>query len=212
MSLDKTDHTENATAEEVFADLEQQLKRLNSAVSHLTLSEQAATQAIEAAEQVLQQQQMLSQQLKDYVEQLPRPAQGEDSLKQLESLTEAIERQSRQLQEVQQHLQAEAAAPQPSASTENEQLQALTTTLEAGQERTAKAVEMVGQLVQKGVAHYPSQQLTDFLQNAMEPFVPMAEMQPTLVRNQQLLQDIQLLLKGLSASNAPDSQAIGVVQ
>ena len=205
-----TDNTavEPATAEEVFATIKEQLIRLQSAVNHLQLSKQAATTAIEVAERVLAQQSFLSQQLNEYVAQLPRPAQSINAAEQLRKLTEAAQQQSRLLEEVHQTLRAETASSLLTQSVGNEELRDLMTALSERQQGMVKTVEMVGQLVEKGVTHYPSQQLASFLQNTLEPFVPVAEMQPTLVRNQQLLQDIQQLLKSLSTNTTPDSQAI----
>ncbi|MFC7669022.1 hypothetical protein ACFQT0_17935 [Hymenobacter humi] len=112
------------------------------------------------------------------------------------------------MEEVQQLLRTETTSPLPSDSDGHDPFVDLTTALAEGQERMSKTLEEVGQLVQKGITYYPSQQLATFLQEAMEPFAPVAEMQPTLARNQQLLKEIQLLLQGHHASNAPDYQAI----
>lgn len=205
-----TDNTaaEPATAEEVFADIQHHLTRLRSAVSHLQLSEKAATKAIEAAEEVLAQQNSLSLQLKEYVAQLPHPTESTQAAEQLQKLTEAAAQQSLQLNELHQFLRTETPSPLPTHLVGYEELLDLVTALNERQQGMAKTVEMVGQVVEKGVTHYPSQQLATFLQHTMEPFVPVVEMQPTLVRNQQLLQEIQLLLKGINASTAPDAQAI----
>ena len=205
-----TDNTaaEPATAEEVFADIQQHLTRLRSAVSHLQLSEKAATKAIEAAEEVLAQQNSLSLQLREYVAQLPHPTESTQAAEQLQKLTEAAAQQSLQLEELHQFLRNETPSPLPTHLVGHEELLALVTALNERQQGMAKTVEMVGQVVEKGVTHYPSQQLAAFLQHTMEPFVPVVEMQPTLVRNQQLLQEIHLLLKGINASTAPDAQAI----
>ena len=207
MSPDNTT-TEDAKDEQVFADLERELKRLTSAVSHLTLSEKAATTAIEAAERVLQQQSVFGKQLEDYVAKLPQPDQTTATAAQLQELAVSTGQQSKQLEEIQRLIRTEPAPPLPSDSPGYEQLLALTTTLGERQASMTKTVEMVGQEVQKGISHYPSQQLADFLREAMEPFVPVVEMQPTLVRNEQLLQEIQELLKGLSANPTYDYQAI----
>lgn len=200
MSLDTTT-TEHATAEEVLADLENELKRLQSAVSHLTLSETAATKAIEAAEQVLQHQRVLGQQLTDYVAKMPQPGQGTETLAQLQMLNSSIERQSQQLEDVQHQLHKEQATQMPSGMPGHEQLLALTTELGERQSSMSQKVELVAQAVQKGIAHYPSQQLNELLKEVIEPFLPVVEMQPVLARNEQQLQEMQLLLKNLSATS-----------
>lgn len=207
MSSDNTT-TEDAKAEQVFADLERELKRLASAVSHLTLSEKAATAAIEAAERVLQQQSVFGKQLEDYVAKMPQPDQATATAAQLQELAVSAGQQSKQLEEIQRLIRTVPAPPLLNDSPGYEQLLALTTTLAERQASLTKTVEMAGQEVQNGVAQNTSQQLAGFLNSALEPFLPVAEMQPTLVRNEQLLQEIQQLVKGLSASATPGYQAI----
>ena len=207
MSPDNTT-TEDAKDEQVFADLERELKRLTSAVSHLTLSEKAATTAIEAAERVLQQQSVFGKQLEDYVAKLPQPDQTTATAAQLQELAVSTGQQSKQLEEIQRLIRTEPAPPLLNDSPGYEQLLALTTTLAEHQASLTKTVEMAGQEVQNGVAQNTSQQLAGFLNSALEPFLPVAEMQPTLVRNEQLLQEIHQLVKGLNINPTQDYQAI----
>lgn len=200
--------TSASPAEDVFNELEKELQRLKSAVSHLSLSEQAATKAIEAAEQVLHRQAELGQQLTDYVSRLPQPA--EPTAPPLAQLTAAVERQ----QEVLDHLAGQltrltdqAAPPDPSKEdTATPLLQDILTR----QEQLATGLGDLQRQLKQGIAHYPSQQLTDFLQQLVEPLALPQELQPTVTRSQQILQELSLQVKTLTSSGA--QQQAGVIK
>ncbi|SET97853.1 hypothetical protein [Hymenobacter actinosclerus] len=91
----KSSISDSPVSENVFEELDQELRRLKSAVSHLSLSESAATQAIEAAERVVVQQGQLHQQLTEYLNHLPeRQAAATSSL--VAELSQAVATQQQQ--------------------------------------------------------------------------------------------------------------------
>ncbi|MCR5888353.1 hypothetical protein LRS06_11375 [Hymenobacter sp. J193] len=141
--------TDSSFTETVFEELGQELRRLKSAVSHLTLSESAATQAITAAEQVVERQAQLSRQLSDYVSRLPQPRTSETA-------TQVVDR-----------LVASHAESHNSQGNE-EHYQRVLARLEEHQGQLAQMLTKVEQQLMQGVAHHLSQELEGLRQQTVQ--------------------------------------------
>lgn len=200
-----TTPTQSAIDEEVFSSLQEQAERLNTAVEHIHLSRQAAATAIEAASQLLQQQMALGRQLQEYVSALPQPVGADNNVPvQFGALTDAIERQSHQLATLQNDLLNKPVG-QLTEDPAYQRLLGLASATYAQQEQAGVSLESIRQLLQKEEPSVSSEQLSSLLHEALEPFTSGNEVQPTLERSQQLLQECQMILKDVTASIAQAS-------
>ncbi|MDU0369557.1 hypothetical protein ACFPAF_04055 [Hymenobacter endophyticus] len=152
--------------ETVFEELEQELRRLKSAVSHLSLSESAATQAITAAEQVVERQDQLSRQLSDYVDRLPQPPAA-DMATQVADLVQAVTAQQQLLRQAVEQLTASQAEPHNIQANEEQHQRALAK-VEEHQGQLSQMLAKVEQQLTQGVAHHLSQELETLLQQTVQ--------------------------------------------
>ncbi|SDY56738.1 methyl-accepting chemotaxis domain-containing protein [Hymenobacter psychrophilus] len=153
---------EPSPTENVFEELEQELRRLKSAVSHLSLSESAATQAIEAAERVVQQQNQLSQQLTDYLSRLPeQQAEAAGALVAELSQAAAAQQQQALAQLAQQLTQGNTLPGRPVAE---EPYRALAEKTEERQRLLELTLARIDAQLNEGIPHHLTQELDELLQ------------------------------------------------
>jgi hypothetical protein len=206
MSPDSTPTTATP-AEDVLSAIEQQLRRLKSAVSHLQLSETAATTAISAAEQVLQGQASLGQQLADYVSRLPQPTQDDKVVQQLEQLTLAIGQQQELLRQTSETLGSSAAYTDASALRDPSILSTLQKVLEQ-HEQLAATLSDIGAQLGQGLTHHLSRELDDLLKSLVEPLAAAEASKDALSLLKQKAQDISQQIKHLSTSSTQQYQEV----